>query len=120
AATCYAKGLETRSSSSPSCCGTPLTRSVPLLGRITKPPLFQRNAASTSLTMTQSPAITKWYRHTNCKWGERTCLLQRADPLPTTGIAGDQPKIIHHDLSRESSVAFVAIGVHGEPSVSLR
>jgi hypothetical protein len=39
----------------------------------------------------------------------RGWVLQRADAFPATGIGSHQTEIIHHDLSRESSVAFVAI-----------
>src|SRR5579864_7286249 len=43
----------------------------------------------------------------------------QTDALPTTGIGSDQTKVVHHDLSRESSVAFVAIGVFPKPCVVL-
>ena len=51
---------------------------------------------------------------------EKNFRLQPADALPTTRIRSDQTKVVHHDLSRESCVAFVTIGVIGEASVSLR
>jgi hypothetical protein len=41
--------------------------------------------------------------------------LQRGDALPTTGVVDDQTKIIDHDLSRESGVAFIAVDVLGSP-----
>src|ERR1700740_3573437 len=47
-------------------------------------------------------------------------ILQRGDAFPSTGVSGHQPKIIDHDLSRESGVAFVAIGVFPKPRVALR
>jgi len=50
----------------------------------------------------------------------RGWVLQRADAFPATGIGSHQTEIIHHDLSRESSVAFVAICVLSNPPVALR
>ena len=47
-------------------------------------------------------------------------ILQRGDAFPSTGVSGHQAKIIDHDLSRESGVAFVAIGVFPKPRVALR
>jgi hypothetical protein len=39
--------------------------------------------------------------------------------LPSTGVGGHQSEIIHGDLSLETSIAFIAIGVLGEPRVAL-
>src|ERR1700752_5315661 len=50
----------------------------------------------------------------------RGLILQRADAFPATGIGSHQTEIIHQDLSRESSVAFVAIRVLSNPHVALR
>jgi len=47
-------------------------------------------------------------------------ILQRTDPLPATGIGSHQAEIIHHNLRRESCVAFVAVGVFPKPRVALR
>src|SRR4029077_5819865 len=47
-------------------------------------------------------------------------ILQRTNAFPTTGIGGHQAKIINDDLSRESSVAFVAIRVLSNSRVALR
>src|SRR5580693_9662977 len=49
------------------------------------------------------------------KSNSRGWVLQRADAFPATGIGSHQTEIIHHDLSRESSVAFVAIRVLSNP-----
>ncbi len=49
----------------------------------------------------------------------RGWVLQRADAFPATGIGSQQTEIIDRDLSRESSVAFVAISVPRDPRVAL-
>src|ERR1700678_631994 len=46
--------------------------------------------------------------------------LQHGNPFPATRIVNHQTKIVDHDLSRESGVAFIAIGVLGNPCVALR
>lgn len=46
-------------------------------------------------------------------------ILQRGDAFPTTEVGSHQAEIIHHDLSRESSVAFVTISVFCEARVAL-
>jgi hypothetical protein len=49
-------------------------------------------------------------------WAEE---LQRTDPFPGIRVSGHQTEIVHHDLSRESGVAFVPIRILRNSRVAL-
>ena len=46
-------------------------------------------------------------------------ILQGADALPATGIAGHQTEIIDYDLGSESRITLITVAALRQPSVAL-